>query len=176
MWSIRPLDADDADSLLRFELDNREWFEHFIQPRPDSFYTPKGIRLHIWQFLDESRQGKRLPRLIIHRESGAIVGRVNLHNLRLDRHSAFIGYRVAQSVAGQGAAKQAVQLIQHEARSLGVNKLLAYVVTTNEASKKVLQHHGFKIKQRLSHYVALHGEMLDCFYCYKQLYELRDHS
>ncbi|WP_175400956.1 GNAT family N-acetyltransferase [Terasakiispira papahanaumokuakeensis] len=171
MWDIRPLTMDDAGHLLRFELDNRAWFERFIQPRPDSFYTPTGVRLHIRQFLQENRQGKRLPRLIIHRESGVIVGRVNLHNLRLDQGSAFIGYRVAQSIARQGAAKRGVDLIQHEARLLGIRTLLAYVVSANLASQKVLQHHGFKVKQRLPDYVSLHGQKLDCLYCYKQLYE-----
>lgn len=171
MWDIRPLTVDDVDPLLCFELDNRSWFERFIQPRPDSFYTPAGVRLHVRQFLQESRQGKRLPRLIIHRESGVIVGRVNLHNLRLDQSRAFIGYRVAQSIAGQGAAKQAVALIQDEARLLGIRTLWAYVVTSNVASQKVLQHHGFKVKKCLPRYVVLNGQASDCFYCYKQLYE-----
>ncbi len=36
---VRTLQSTDAEALLTFELDNREWFERFIDARDAAFFT-----------------------------------------------------------------------------------------------------------------------------------------
>ena len=98
---LRLLQANDGAALLAFEQENRAWFERFIASRGDFFYWPDGIQTHIAQCLTEFAQGHMQPMVLVD-AAGQICGRANLH--AISRQDAKLGYRLAQSVCGQGLA------------------------------------------------------------------------
>ncbi|MDV2080749.1 GNAT family N-acetyltransferase [Marinobacter xestospongiae] len=137
------LSASHHASLLRFELDNRAWFERFIEPRPEAFYSDNGILAHIDEYHRAFQSGELFPGLLI--AQGEILGRFNLRQISLSERSATLGYRLAQVHTGKGLATRGVALMQTHARDiLGLTTLKAQVLDNNPASLRVLRKRGFQ--------------------------------
>lgn len=138
-FHIRTLAHDDAAPLLRFELDNRAWFERQIEPRGDVFYSAAGVRAHIAEFLDAFAAGTRHPCVIVD-GNGAVIGRANLKAIDRQAGGAEVGYRIAASHAGQGLATAAVRHLVALARAQWrLERLYAHVLPANLASARVLE-------------------------------------
>ena len=58
------LDLKDSQQLLDFEQQNRDWFEQFIPPREDNFYSSEGVVSHIQEFLLDYKCRQLLPLLM----------------------------------------------------------------------------------------------------------------
>lgn len=138
-FHIRTLQIEDAAQLLRFEIDNRAWFERHIEPRGDAFYSEAGVRAHIAEFLDAFARGTRHPCVIVDAD-GAVIGRANLKEIDHQAGAAEVGYRIAASHAGQGLATAAVRHLVALARAhWRLEHLHAYVLNANLASARVLE-------------------------------------
>jgi ribosomal-protein-alanine N-acetyltransferase len=145
-FHIRLLHAGDAGPLLRFEQDNRAWFEQHIAARGPAFYSAQGVDDHIREFLDAHAAGIRHPCVILD-GAGAIVGRANLKDIDRRAGSAEVGYRIAKACAGHGLATQAVRYLVEQARSIWqLQQLVAYVAPANRASARVLEKCAFLLQ------------------------------
>ncbi|ABC32101.1 Acetyltransferase, including N-acetylases of ribosomal protein [Hahella chejuensis KCTC 2396] len=165
----RLLTQDDLDALFEFELANRDWFEAFIEPRPDAFYTREGVADHIEDYLRGWEQGRQLPFLLWGNEasgsaSQVVVGRANLRGIRHDSGDAWIGYRVAENYCGRGLATGAVRRLIDEAYDrLGLRRLLAVVSIANPSSSRVLEKCGFRQSGLIPEAATLKNRTLDCY-------------
>ncbi|MBD9561668.1 GNAT family N-acetyltransferase [Pseudomonas sp. PDM09] len=143
---IRTLQSTDAEALLTFELDNREWFERFIDARDAAFYTVQGVTDHIAAYLSGFTAGTWHP-FVLEDVDGKIVGRANLKGIDMSERSAEVGYRIAQSACGRGLATLAVRhLIQEAQLHWNLKQLVANVYAGNMGSAKVLERCGFLIE------------------------------
>ncbi|MDB6143845.1 MAG: acetyltransferase [Pseudomonas sp.] len=143
---IRTLQSTDAEALLTFELDNREWFERHIDARDAAFYSVQGVTDHIAAYLSDFAAGAWHP-FVIEDPDGTIVGRANLKSIDISERSAEVGYRVAQSACGRGLATLAVRhLIQEAQLHWNLKQLVANVYAGNIGSAKVLKRCGFLIE------------------------------
>ena len=143
---IRTLQPIDAESLLKFELENRQWFERHIDARSSAFYSLEGVTEHIASYL-AGLDNRTWHPLVIEDSEGNIVGRANLKDINLLERSAEVGYRIAERACGQGLATLAVRRLIQEARShWNLSLLVANVHAGNTGSAKVLQRCGFSIK------------------------------
>lgn len=156
------LNLKDAAELLKFEQENREWFERFIPPREVGFYTLSGVQQHIREFLLDYHCSEMLP-LLIKTDQGEIIGRVNVTNMSSNSPNAHLGYRVGQSSVNQGVAKWAVGQVSSLLRKHNISRLYAYAQTTNLASQKVLQASGFVFTKRVDNFAQLHGQPINCY-------------
>ncbi|PQP01630.1 GNAT family N-acetyltransferase [Pseudomonas frederiksbergensis] len=144
---IRTLQSTDAEALLIFELDNREWFERHIDARGSEFYSVQGVTDHIAAYLSGFAAGTWHP-FVIEDPAGNIVGRANLKGIDRSERSAEVGYRIAQGACGQGLATFAVRhLIQQAQLHWNLKQLVADVYAGNIGSAKVLERCGFLIEQ-----------------------------
>lgn len=142
--SIRTLQPEDKPELLRFEQDNRDWFERHVDPRGDAFYTTDGVHAHVTEYLAAYARSTWHPCVVVD-QSGAIVGRANLKDIDLAAGSAEVGYRMAQQCVGKGLATAAVLHLIELARShWKLDRLVAYVSDDNIASASVLTKCGFR--------------------------------
>lgn len=141
---LRPLRAEDAGSLLAFELENRAFFESRINARPQSYYSLHGIRAAIEEAIQEASIDQSY-RYLVKDGGGALVGLVNLTRVkRAHFHSAELGYRIAQSACGNGYAREAVRQVL--AKAFGELRLVRIEATAppeNAGSARVLLHNGF---------------------------------
>jgi ribosomal-protein-alanine N-acetyltransferase len=144
--NIRTLQRSDAEALLSFEIDNREWFERHIDSRGSQFYSVQGVSEHISACLSDFAAGLWHP-FILEEPGGKIVGRANLKGIDSAERSAEVGYRIAQRACGQGLATLAVQHLIQQAQSVwSLKQLVAEVYVANVASAKVLKRCGFSIE------------------------------
>ena len=146
-FQIRTLQSIDVELLLKFEMENRQWFERHIDARSATFYSMDGVTEHIASYLSGLANGTWHP-FVIEDSDGNIVGRANLKDIDRSERSAEIGYRIAESACGQGLATLAVRRLIQEARSRwNLTRLVANVYAGNMGSAKVLQRCGFSIEQ-----------------------------
>ena len=146
-FSVRELKMTDAQALLAFEIQNREWFESHIDARAPAFYSLQGVADHIESYLSDFAIGAWHP-FVIEDCSQRIVGRANLKSIDLSTGSAQVGYRIDQRACGQGLATLALRHLIQEARMRwGLAQLVAYAFRENAGSRKVLDRCGFKHEQ-----------------------------
>ncbi|MCI8210032.1 acetyltransferase [Pseudomonas sp. S25] len=147
-FKIRHLNRSDTDSLLAFELRNREWFESHIDARDPTFYSSLGVAEHIQGYLADFALGVWHP-FVIEDVSGEIIGRANLKDINLPERCAEVGYRIDHAACGKGLATLALKHLIEEARSRGLTQLVAYVFKENLGSMKVLERCGFQLEPPL---------------------------
>jgi ribosomal-protein-alanine N-acetyltransferase len=139
MPELERLHAGHAPSVLAFELANRAYFAASVSDRGDDFFDQFTDRYHA--LLAEQEAGICAFYVLV-AEDGSILGRFNL--FEIEDHTAELGYRVAQHVAGRGVATATVrEVCRLAANQHGLRTLRAATAHQNAASRKVLTKAGF---------------------------------
>lgn len=139
MPELKPLDAELADAVLAFELENRAYFAASVSDRGDAWFDRFHDGFHA--SLAEQEAGVCAFYVLV-AEDGAVLGRFNLYGL--EDGAADLGYRVAQQVAGRGVATATVrELCRLAADRHGLTTLRAATSLQNVASQRVLLKAGF---------------------------------
>ena len=159
--SLRLLSRADYASLLRFEVENRTWFESHINPREAAFYSVDGVKNHIEECLTQYQKKAMLPMLMADK-TGEIVGRINLTDINLVLSEAYLGYRIGEGFIGRGIAKGAVEQMIQVAKELNLHRLIAFVSIENRASQAVLIHNGFVEIKTHENFAEVLGSYVDC--------------
>lgn len=149
-----PLHEKDFKALFDFEVENREWFESWVPPRPDGYYEYEVFTKLSSSLVDEMNDGDGLYFLGI--QSGEIIGRFNL--TFTDDTTADIGYRVSGSQLGKGYGYSFGKLLLAEAKKTGVTKCVAEALLENRGSTRILEKLGFQALDRQTTDVNLGGE------------------
>jgi len=145
LLELLPPTPDVADELLRFETDNRAFFEARVNSRPASYYSLDGVRAAIALAEREAAEDKGYQ-FLVRTVAGELVGRVNLVGVKRKHfHCADLGYRMAEAACGRGYASEAVRLVLDKAfGELGLKRLEANARVGNEGSIRVLLRNGFR--------------------------------
>lgn len=139
MPELERLQADHAPAVLAFELANRAYFAASISDRGDDYFDRFTDRFDA--SLAEQEAGTCAFYVLV-AEDGSVLGRFNL--VGIEDHTAVLGYRVAQHVAGRGVATAAVrELCRLASAQHGLRTLRAAAAHQNAASRKVLTKAGF---------------------------------
>jgi ribosomal-protein-alanine N-acetyltransferase len=135
MVTVERVTAEHANALLRFELENREYFARVIPDRGDEYFAEFPQR-HA-ALLAYQEAGTDHFHVLV--DDGRILGRVNLVNI-VDG-SAELGYRIAESAAGRGLATWGV--LEVLSTPYGLREITARTTADNVASQKILARVGF---------------------------------
>ena len=139
MPELKRLHAGHAPAVLAFELANRAYFGASVSDRGDDFFDRFTDRYNA--LLAEKEAGICAFYVLV-AEDGSVLGRFNL--VDIEDHTAELGYRVAQHVAGRGVATATVrELCRLAAARHGLRTLRAATTSQNVASQKVLTKAGF---------------------------------
>jgi len=170
---LTPPHAEDAAELLRFELDNRAFFESLINARPPEYYSLEGVAAGIQVAQREALQDVG-HQYLVRDAHGTLVGRLNFMRVRRAHfHSAEVGYRFAQSACGRGYASAALrQALGLAFGPLGLKRLEAISRPENIGSCKVLQRNGFVAFGRSRRSMELQGAWFDRVYYERHAQEL----
>lgn len=158
---LRALTQDDANALLAFEIENRNWFEQHIDPRRESFYSFGGVTEHIKQLVVLKNKKQALP-LVIISDNEHIAGRINFTHINQPLGTARHGYRIGEAFVNQGLAKKAVGAALNQIGQFNLEKVIAFASTHNIASQKVLLANGFKPVKHHPNYTQVQGISQDC--------------
>lgn len=163
--TLHAIEPTDAADVLRFELENRAYFEETLPPRAEHSYTPSGVERAIAVAVDDRRHDRAYGYLIRNR-AGELVGRVNLVDIeRGPVQSAQLGYRIARKHGRRGHATRAVDLAvcaafdDHDLR-----RIEAATAPTNRGSQIVLVRNGFEFWGRAHRSLMVRGAWVDSVY------------
>ncbi|MEX3968717.1 GNAT family N-acetyltransferase [Paraburkholderia sp. EG286B] len=164
MLKISPPTLSDADALLAFEVENRAYFEQWINARPDDYYSASAVREAIGAATSDRDDDRAYQYLV--RLDDTIVGRVNLVSVtRPYFNRATLGYRIGRRFAGRGYASQAVKRAMDIAASeLNLSRVEAIVRPQNIGSMRVLERNSFVAFGRAGRAMHFHGEWHDLVY------------
>lgn len=163
---VRLLEESDAPALLRFEEENRAFFEATLPPRPEAYYALDHVQRTIAASIEEVREGTALMYVVLGGD-GEIVGRVNLFGVaRGPVQGAELGYRIGERHQGRRYATRAVAHALREAfETWDLHRVEASTAAANVASQIVLLRNGFQFWGRARRSLLVHGTWIDsvCF-------------
>ena len=149
------------DLVLKFETENRDWFESLISPRGLDFYSREAVQAHITEYRSLYKRNTLLPFVVVERKK--IVARANLKNICLESKSAEVGYRVAESHKGHGIGTYCLaELIRISILKYGQFSLKAKVLENNPASRRILEKQGFRATSYEPEFTQINGTLLGC--------------
>lgn len=156
--TLYPIAEAEAAELLRFETENRAYFERSIAGFGDDYYRLETLKQVIAERTEDWSSGKAYYYLI-RDAAGELVGRVSLFGVRRGpAQRAEIGYRVAERHGGKGYATAAVgQVVKDAFEVYGLHRLEAATSPKNVASQIVLLKNGFEFWGRARRSYRLNG-------------------
>lgn len=159
---IIPINEKDGYDLLKFEIDNRSFFEESCVSRGDKFYEENNFKKILKELIKEQEQGMHYMYLIKDKND-EIVGRINLVDvIRGNINKAELGYRIAKAHNGKGYGKKAVELILGEALNIHkLHRIEAGTARENVASQRVLEFSGFRKVGIYNKYIYVNGKWND---------------
>lgn len=155
--TLHPIAEADAAEVLRFELENRAFFERSIAGFGDDYYTLEAVTRILNERALDWREDKSYYYLI--RVAGELVGRISLFDVqRGPAQMAQIGYRVAEKHSGKGYAAAAVGLVLKDAFEVyKLHRIEAATAPKNIGSQIVLVKNGFGFWGRARSSYLLNG-------------------
>lgn len=141
---LRPMAPQEARELLALVAASREELGRFMS-------WPKEMRDldHARRFIRVGRESwlaERTVRLgVYERETGALLGNVEIDNVDLRRGQAELGYWVRSDCARRGIATEAARpMLRYAFETLRLHKVRADVAVGNHGSARVLEKLGFQ--------------------------------
>lgn len=161
---LRPPRLRDGKAWSATRLHDREYLQRW-EPTAAGSWQDRNVVLAwpgMWTALRSmARQGQALPFVIT--IDGEFAGQLTVGNvLRGALRSAWIGYWVAERLAGRGIATAAVALaVDHCFGPVGLHRLEATVRPENTASLRVLTKSGFRREGLFERYLDVAGAWRD---------------
>ncbi|MCJ8301013.1 MAG: GNAT family N-acetyltransferase [Pseudomonadales bacterium] len=166
MYQLQVLQTEHWQTLLKFELDNQQWFEKWIEPRSKGFYQRQNFLQNIKNLVRQRPDADYAMYLLL--DAKNILGRFNIINI--EQKKAEIGYRLAERATGKGIATTGLQALMVEAKNkLKLQQLTARVAIDNIASQKVLLNNGFVQQQSADNYVLVNAVEIEILHFSVQL-------
>ncbi|HZL78815.1 MAG TPA: GNAT family N-acetyltransferase [Candidatus Limnocylindrales bacterium] len=135
---IRPPNSGDCDAFLAVVRRSRAIHRNWISPKAK---TPAAFDKYLKKF----EAGPHHGFLVIHRDTGDIVGVINLNEvIRGNFQSAFVGYYAFQPYAGKGLMREGLRLVlKHAFHKLKLHRVEANIQPNNHASLALAKSCGF---------------------------------
>ena len=163
LLTIPPPEA--AARLAAYARDNEPHLARWEPPRPDGYLTEGFWYRRLERNQDELKQDLSLRLTAIRRDDpeGAIVGHVNFNNIvRGAFQACTLGYSLDHRCEGLGLMSEALgAAIPFVFRELGMHRIQANYIPTNERSGRVLRRAGFVIEGYARDYLFIGGAWRD---------------
>jgi [ribosomal protein S5]-alanine N-acetyltransferase len=129
----------------------------------DDELSRRGYRRRLRRYAEDMRAGLAAPFFIFDKADGALVGGVNVSNIRRGvAQDCSVGYWIGQAHAGRGLMTEAMRLvIGHCFDDLGLHRIQAACIPDNAASRRVLTKLGFTEEGRARAYLKIAGAWRD---------------
>lgn len=90
--------------------------------------------------------------------NGAFVGRAGIRRITLgEKPEIELAYALMADYWGRGLATEIGRVLLERARGLGLGNVVAFTLTTNLASQRVMQKLGMRYEREISHFELPHA-------------------
>jgi ribosomal-protein-alanine N-acetyltransferase len=154
--SIRPPNADDRAAFIAGVRLSRSLHRRWINPKA-------ATRKTFDSYLKRFASGENYGFVVIHRETGDLVGVINLNNVvRGNFQCAALGYYAFEPHAGKGLMHEGMLLVLEQAfRKLKLHRLEANIQSENKASLALAKKCGFVREGFSRRFVKVGGQWKD---------------
>lgn len=155
---IRLITKNDAEIISRYYQDNREHLKPWVPERSYNFDSIESWRSRIIEQVDA--QDREEAAYFIAVVSNTMVGSCNLTQIFQGAFKAcYMGYSVAASSQGKGAAQQLCQYaISYAFQEIGLHRIMANYMPHNNRSAKLLSRLGFVKEGVAKDYLKIAGQ------------------
>lgn len=161
--TLRPLRLRDAGDWRTTRLMNREWLEPWeaTSPGATSSDAGRGYGDAVRALRRDARLGLTYPFALLVDEEFA--GQVTVGAIaRGSANSAYLGYWITKSHAGQGIVPTALALVVDHCFGVGgLHRVEANIRPENEASRRVVEKLGFRLEGTRERYIHIAGQWRD---------------
>ncbi len=156
---LRPPRAGDFAEWARLRSDSRDFLQPWEPTWPADDLTHSAFRRRLAAYAQDVEKGLAYPFFVFRHGDNALVGGVTLSNVRRGvAQMASLGYWVGERYARRGHTLAAVSSVSGLAfRRLGLHRLEAACLPTNEASRGVLAKAGFREEGFARAYLRING-------------------
>ena len=159
---FRLAEVGDAQALSNYYINNATHLQNSGPTREPGFDSPDvwRLRLSSWETQHRERLAAHFVSLNSREE---IVACCNLSNVVFGGFMAcHMGYGIAKAYEGRGLMKSlCLEAIDFAFQDLGLNRIMANYVPSNERSGKLLASLGFVIEGRAARYLKINGVWQD---------------
>lgn len=163
LFLITP-DKKYLDSILDYQIRNRDFLEKWEPERPEDFYTEAYQKRWIRNEQKETKKLTGVCFMIIKKDEPAkVIGTVKLSGILYGNFcSCYLGYRLDKDECNNGYMTEAViEVLNIAFDDLQLHRVEASIIPTNEASRAVLNKAGFRYIGRAEAYLKINGEWQD---------------
>ena len=152
---IRPPQPEDEKAFIAAARASRSLHGAWVSPPS----TPARFR----DYLTRMALPANHAFLVLHRDSGALVGVFNLTNIIMGGfRSGYLGYYAFAGSEGQGLMKAGLKLVLRQAfTALKLHRMEANIQPTNTASTALAKSCGFKLEGYSPRYLKINGRWRD---------------
>ena len=162
-FCLRLLEQRDYESWRDIRLANREHLQPFEPSWAANALTSAYFASQVRIARKEYDDNEGAMMLMVHLETGAIIGGINLRNIRRGvAQMGTMGYWIAREWGGQGRMSQAVaRMVRFGFDVTGLHRIEAACVPENEASAGILLRNGFEEEGFAKAYLRINGQWRD---------------
>src|SRR5580698_2608195 len=159
MVRLRPHRASDFQEWANLREISRDFLQPWEPTWPADDLTRGAYRRRLSAYAQDMERGVAYPFLVFRRTDGAMVGGITLSNIRRGvAQMGSIGYWVGQPFTRQGYTVEAVRAVSRFSfERLGLHRLEAACIPTNEPSRGVLMKAGFTQEGMARAYLRING-------------------
>lgn len=156
---------DAAPRVARYMSANREHHAPWSPRREESFYTEAHWRRQLAENRREFLEDRSLRLFLFRRDDpgGPVLGSCNLTQVaRGPAQSCQLGYALDEGAVGKGLMEEALRaVIDYAFGELGLHRVMASYIPTNERSGRLLRRLGFDVEGYARDYIRIDGEWRD---------------
>jgi ribosomal-protein-alanine N-acetyltransferase len=159
---LRHPQASDYDAWARLRDQSRAHLQPWEPTWGPDELTRASFRRRLNRYAQEIREDRGYPYWIVS-PGGQILGGCTLSNVRRGvSQTASLGYWMGAAYAGKGYMTAGVAaLLTHSFGALGLHRIEAACLPSNEASRRVLTKAGFTEEGFARRYLKINGEWRD---------------
>jgi ribosomal-protein-alanine N-acetyltransferase len=160
---LRPHRATDFTEWAELRAGSRDFLQPWEPTWPPDDLTRAAYRRRLSAYATDIERGVAYPFLVFRERDGVMVGGITLSNIRRGvAQMGSIGYWVGQPFARRGHTVAAVSAVTRFCFSrLGLHRVEAACLPTNEGSRAVLLKAGFQHEGLARAYLRINGVWRD---------------
>jgi [ribosomal protein S5]-alanine N-acetyltransferase len=153
----------DAQTLLAFQLENREHFQPWEPLRSDEFFTLPAAEQRLVTMEEQMVSGSALHLLLRGALTGAVLGQCNFTNIvRGPFQACFLGFSIGSRYEGRGLMSEALgAAIDYVFGHYRLHRIMANHRPENVRSGNVLTKLGFEREGLARAYLKINGVWAD---------------
>jgi len=156
--SLRPAQEGDRRAIFQIRSDPQVAALYGQEP----YQSPEQATELLSRYLYDMEEGNALMWVIDLKEDGRTIGECCIWNIEQVDRRAELGYELMSSYWGKGLMREALTaIIEFGFRELDLNRIEAFVQTTNAPSQRLLVKLGFKMEGTLRLRAMAFGEPVD---------------